>query len=379
MKRVLVTSTDVMMIQFLVPHIQYLSNKGYCIDVACSYADGYANEGYHEKLSKILPPNSNIYEVAMGRSPFSSQIREGYKQLKTIIDNGVYDLIWTNEPVMSVVTRLAARASRKIGTKILYLVHGFQFFKGAPIKNWVFFPVERFFSRYCDGITTINWADYNMAKRYLKCKSVYHIDGIGLNTHKFAETSVDYTSKRNELGLTNTDIAIVSVGEVREIKNHETILRAIAKLKIPRIKYIICGCGDLEEYLKNLSQELGVDGKLCMLGHRYDIPEILKVCDIYAQPSKREGLGIAAIEAMAAGLPILTSNVQGMVDYSRTGETGFCLSPTDVDGFAESIKFLVENYKVRERISTNNVEASKKYDIQNSCKQVEAIISQVLL
>jgi len=378
MKRILVTSTDVMMIQFLVSHILHLFQNDYIIDIACSHADGYKNEKYHNKLRELLPKSSNVYEVPMGRSPFSPQIKEGYKKLKSIIEKEKYDLIWTNEPVMSVITRLAARTARKNGTKILYLVHGFQFFKGAPLKNWAFFPIERFFSIYCDGITTINWADYNMAKNNLKSKAVYHIDGIGLNTRKFSDAKIDYSLKRKELGLMPTDIAVVSVGEVREIKNHETILRAIAKLKNPNIIYIICGCGDLEEYLKNLASELGMVGKLNLLGHRYDIPEVLKACDIYAQPSKREGLGIAAIEAMAAGLPILTSNVQGMIDYSKTGETGFCLDPIDVDGFASAIKFLIENKDERNRIGIHNVEASKKYDIQNSCRQVEEIINQLL-
>lgn len=378
MKRILVTSTDVMMVQFLLSHVLYLSDKGFIVDIACSHADGYKNERYHKKIGNLLPENSKIYEVSMGRNPFSLQIIKGYRQLKTIIENGNYDLIWTNEPVMSVVTRLAAHSARKKGTKLIYVVHGFQFFKGASLKNWVFYPVEKLFSTQCDAITTINWSDYNMAKKHLYCKAVYHIDGIGLNTKKFSEVQIDYVAKRKELGLTLKEIAVVSVGEVRDIKNQATILRAIAKLHNPNIKYIICGCGDLEEQLKSLALKLGMQGRFSLLGHRYDIPEILKACDIYAQPSKREGLGIAAIEAMAAGLPILTSNVQGMVDYSKTGETGFCLKPMDVDGFAFAIRYLIENKDKRKDIGSHNIEISKKYDIQNSCKQVEGIIKQIL-
>lgn len=378
MAKILITSTDVMMIQFLVSHAKYLNTKGHHVDIACSHADGYGSEGYHEKLRQILPSCSNVFDISMGRSPFSSKIRDGYKQLKSIITSGNYDLIWTNEPVMSVATRLASKSVRKKGTKVIYVVHGFQFFKGAPLRNWVFYPVEKYFSSYCDGVVNINWSDYNLAKTHLCCKKVYHIDGIGLNTSKFRDAVIDRSYKRKELGLNDEDVAVVSVGEVRSIKNQETILRAIASLNNPSLKYIICGCGDLEEYLTKLASDLGVGCNLKLLGHRYDIPEILKACDIYAQPSLREGLGIAALEAMSAGLPILTSNVQGMVDYSKTGITGYCLDPYDVLGYANAIKILADNAVLRKKISIHNVEAAKVYDISLICKQMEIIINDVL-
>ena len=314
----------------------------------------------------------------MGRSPFSPRVKEGYKQLKEIINTGHYDLVWTNEPVMSVVTRLASKDARKNGMKLIYVVHGFQFFKGAPLRNWIFYPIEKYFSLYCDAIVNINWLDYRLAKRKLRCKKVFHIDGIGLNTSKFSDVKVDRTSKRKELNLDENDIVVVSVGEVRTIKNQEVILRAVASLKNPRLKYIICGCGDLEEYLKKLAKDLGVGNNLQLLGHRHDIPEILKACDIYAQPSLREGLGIAALEAMSAGLPILTSNVQGMIDYSKNGKTGYCLDPYDINGFINAIDTLYKNHELRQEMGFHNIEVSKAYDITNTCKQMQAIIREVL-
>lgn len=378
MARILISSTDVMMIQFIVPHIQYLSTKGHFIDVACSRAAGYTKEGYQDSIKKSLPDNSKYYDITLERNPFSSSITIGYKQIKSIIERNNYDLIWTNEPMMSITTRLAARNAKNNKAKLLYLVHGYHFFKGAPFINWLAYPIEWYMSRYCDAMCMINWVDYNFTKKHFPKVPVYHIDGIGLNVEKFYNVQIDRDEKRKSLGLKESDIAVLSVGELQIRKNHIAIVRAIASLNNPNIKYIICGCGALEGFLKDSAKKLGIENQLILLGHRYDIPEILKAVDIFAHPSQREGLGIASIEAMASGLPIVTSNVQGIPDYSKNGITGFCIEPNDVDGYAKAINALIHDTTLREKMGKNNIDASRKFDILNSRIQVESVIDHVL-
>ena len=94
---------------------------------------------------------------------------KGYGDMKKVIESGQWDVIWTNEPVMGVVTRLAAKKVHKAGTKVIYMVHGFHFWKGAPALNWaLFYPLEKFASRFTDAIITINNEDYEFAKSKLK-------------------------------------------------------------------------------------------------------------------------------------------------------------------------------------------------------------------
>lgn len=379
MKHILITSTDVMMIQFLVPHILHLKQHGFCVDIACSSAAGYQGENYLEKIKKILGDDSDVSFVRTERNPLSFRNYLGYKDLAAIIDRRNYDLIWTNEPVMSVMTRLAARKARKKNhTKLLYLVHGFHFFKGAPKINWIVYPIEKFMARYCDAMTMINWEDYHFTQKHFGNVPVYHIDGIGLDVTKFSKIQIDTNRKRLELGFTADDILLLSVGELQYRKNHAVVIRALAELKNPNVKYIICGCGALKDHLLDLAEKLGVKKQLYLLGHRYDIAEILKTVDVFVHPSIREGLGIAAIEAMSAGLPIITSNVQGIVDYSKNDLTGYCLDPNDVQGFTNALKTVINNKELRTKMGHYNIEASKKYDISNSCVQVESIINNIL-
>lgn len=113
MKKLLITSTDVMMIQFIVPHVIYLKEHGFYVDVACSSAAGYQNENYLNKIQDAIGKDSHVYSVRTERSPYTLGNRKGYSDLCEIIKGGGYEIVWTNEPVMGVMTRLACRKARK--------------------------------------------------------------------------------------------------------------------------------------------------------------------------------------------------------------------------------------------------------------------------
>jgi glycosyltransferase EpsD len=378
MKRILITSTDVMMYLFLLPHVKYLVDNNYHVDIACSSAEGFKKEGYEGYLRNNIPLSSKYFHLSAERSPFALRSNiKGYRQLCKIIKEGSYDAVWTNEPVMGVITRLAASKQRKKGLKMLYLAHGYHFFKGAPLGNWLFYPVEKIMSRYCDMMVMINWEDYHFTQKYFR-KPVKHINGIGLDISKFKNTSVDFKIKRSELNVGINDFLILSAGELIPRKNQESIIKAIASLNDPKIKYIICGVGERLEFLKSLSKKLKIENRVQFIGLRYDIGEILKVSDIFAHPSKREGLGIAPIEAMAARLPIVTSNIQGIKDFSINGKTGYSLDPNDVGGYAVAIKKLVNNPALRKSIGEYNLIAVEKYGIDKSTSDMEIIIKQLV-
>ena len=365
MKKILITSTDMMMIQFLIPHVRYLSENGYTVEIACSVV-GDRLEDVRRALEDIP---CVIHTVRLERSPASPRNFLGYRDMKRLLKKNRYDIIWTNEPVMGVVTRLAARKVRKTGTKVVYMCHGFHFYKGASLANWlIFYPVERLMSRFCDMIVTINREDEARAKTF-HCPRVEHIDGIGVDISKRLCT-ISREEKRKELGVCDSDILVLSVGELQTRKNHEVILRAIAKLQNPNIKYFLCGKGVLQDHLEELTQTLGLKEQVRFLGYRKDIPEIMNAADIFAHPSKREGLGLACLEAMASGLPLVTSNIQGIPDYVENGVTGFLCDPEDVSKFAEHLDLLIKDEGQRIKIGTNNLEFVKKYTVSTIQKDI---------
>src|SRR5699024_5136379 len=131
-----------------------------------------------------------------------------------------------------------------------------------------------------------------------------------------SETLIDRSRKRETLGISPDSFLILSVGEVNDRKNHSVIVKAISEIKNRDIQYVICGLGEKTNEIKVLAEELGISSQVHFLGYRNDLNEIYHIADLFAFSSKREGLGLAGIEAMAAGLPIVTSNINGINDYS---------------------------------------------------------------
>ena len=372
-KRILITSTDLMMVQFLVPHVINLSENGFHVEIACSNVGGRVEE-IRSKLKNYV---KKIHIVRLKRSPLAPVNFLGYQDMKQIINSGHFNLIWTNEPVMGVVTRLAARTARKNGTKVMYMTHGFHFFKGAPKKNWlIFYNIEHWASRLCDVITTINREDYRRAKK-MHAPVVKYIHGIGINPERL--NKIDNRSDiRQELRLNENDFLCISVGELNENKNHQVVIKALGQLKDPDIHYIICGKGDQLENLKNLAKEQGVQNNMHFLGYRMDVLDICSQSDLFVFPSHREGLPIAPLEAMYCGLPLITSDIRGLADYMKEGKTGYLTDPDDVNSFASKIRKLKDDPQLREEIGNNNKKAVVLFLLDNSKIEVLYLIRSIL-
>lgn len=370
MKRLLITSTDLMMIQFLVPHVLYLREQGYDVEVACSNVGGRLDE-VKEKLG-----TDSVHQVRLARSPANLNNLQGLSELKKLIKTNHYNLIWTNEPVMSIMTRLAAKKARRKGTKVLYMTHGYHFFKGCPAKLKVFYPIEKYASRLCDCIVTVSWEDYYTTKEKFKVSKVFHINGIGLDTEKFVKP-IRRNEKRSELGIPENVFLLLSVGELKPHKNHKVIIEALSQINADNVFYAICGKGELLYYLKKLANDVGLQEKVKFLGYRQDINEIMGCADAFAFPSVREGLGLASLEAMSAGLPVIGTDTRGIRDYVIDGETGYLIQPNDVKSTVEAInKVLTTNFL--DEISRKCVAKSREYDIRIIRKDIMRIIRETI-
>ncbi len=361
------TISDTM--DFFPAHIQMLIDQGHTVDLACKLEKPLSQN--YEKLVR------KIFNISFHRSPYNLNNFRAYKELKRIVVKENYDVVHTHTPVASVITRLACKELDNV--TVLYTAHGFHFFKGAPIINWlIYYPIERWLSSYTDVLITINKEDYERAKKIHKTGRVKYIPGVGINVNKYRNENIDKRIKRDEIGVPENAFLILSVGEINKNKNHETIIKAIAKLRKPNLYYVICGIGPLESRLKELALQLGLKEQVKLLGFRRDMPEIYKVADLFALPSKREGLGLAALEAMSSGLPLVTSNVHGILDYSIDGVTGYNCNPCNVEEFKERIKVLMEDDNLRKEMGANNTRVVENFDISITLHTMNSIYRELI-
>lgn len=358
MKKILIVSTvSRQFYLFEQGNIEVLKSLGYEVHAAANFID--ANERLDE-LDIIRHP----FDIQ--RSPLSLKNFKAFIQLKKIMKSEDFDVVHCHSPMGGVLTRLVGRSIKF--SPIIYTAHGFHFYKGAPLINWLlYYPIEKFLSRFTDVLITINKEDYSRAKKF-KAKNVIYVPGIGVDTKKFSSITINKNKKRKELGVSEDTILILSIGELIKRKNHETALKAIAKLKYRDFIYIICGQGELKSYLMDLAKSLGIEKNVKFLGYRNDISEICVASDIFLFPSFQEGLPVSVMEAMASGLPVISSNIRGNSDLIDNEKGGFLVEPEDTNGFTRTIKLLIEDRELRKKMGEYNSKKVEKYDKQNTKK-----------
>ena len=355
-----VVKTHIM--QFHIPYLKMFKDAGWETSVA-------AKNDYNDPEECVIPYCDDYYDIPIERSPFRPENIRAYKQLKKIIDKGDYDIIHCHTPMGAVLTRLAAGKARKRGSKVFYTAHGFHFYNGAPLINWLlYYPVERLLAHKTDVLITINKEDYERARSF-KAGRIEYIPGVGIDTEHYSPDAADKSTKRKELGLKDEDFVLLSVGELIERKNHKIVLEALAVLKnnkeinTDNIKYIICGSGRLREDLERYAEELGIKSQVMFLGYRSDVNEICCASDLFIFMSRHEGLPVALLEAMSCGLPAISSNIRGSVDLLNDGENGLCIE-NDPERIAEAIIRMKEDDNAREDFAKKGRDVALKHDIR---------------
>lgn len=332
---------------FFNSQIQLLLREGHQVDIAASKKRQLDEEIRHQVA---------FYDISFDRNPFSKNNMEAYRQMKKLLRDNTYDMIHTHTPVASVITRLAAKNSL---SKIFYTAHGFHFYKGAPLKNWlIYYPIEKYLSRFTDCLITINKEDYQCAKNKFQSKEILYVPGVGIDVEKIRRIEVSRTQKRKELEIPENAYLIHAVGELNDNKNHGEIIHAISEL--PDVYCVISGVGEKKDDLQRLIDEKKCKDRVRLLGYREDVFEINKVADLFISASKREGLPVSVMEAMACGLPIVASSIRGTNDLIEHGVNGFLVSEQDT--YQEAIQKLKDQKNLSDAMSQANLKRAEKYD-----------------
>ena len=363
----MLATTAAMIEQFNKNNILILEEMGYEVHVTGNWNEGnpISNERLDEFKEWIATHGGKYFHIPALRKPtaFKSNIC-AYKKVIELIHENKYEFIHCHTPIGSVIGRLAAHRTH---TKIIYTAHGFHFYKGAPLVNWLlYYPVEWFLSRWTDMLITINKEDYNRAKKCFSMKKIEYVPGVGVDTEQFQPGLCDRTKKRKELGVQDDEIMLLSVGELIPRKNHKIVIEALKNIERQNIKYFICGQGELAEELKKNVQELKLEKRVYLLGYRRDISELCQAADVYIFPSLQEGLPVALMEAMACELPIVCSEIRGNTDLIENEKGGFLVAATSKDAYERRIELLACDAELRKEMGRYNLKHIKNYDIRSS-------------
>ena len=343
------------------PFMQWFLDQGWEV-----YA--YAKPDGSESILQAM--GVNCQAIAIERSPLSRRNLRAYRQLREGFRNQQFELVHVHTPVASVIGRLAAAAEKV--PAVLYTAHGFHFFRGAPLQNWLlYYPLESWLARKTDFLLTINQEDYERARKFPVREQVFQVSGVGVEVPPLVPEEVMRVREklRQELDLDPAAFVFLCIAEFNANKNHKQILDALEELQqsggIEGLQCLFVCRGPDEAKLRVQIGERKLQHTVHVLGYRTDVPDLLLASDAVILTSKREGLPRALLEAMAAGKPILATNTRGSRDLVASGENGwlipiagvadtvramehFLQHPVQVQQMGQQSRRMVEAYKLPE-------------------------------
>ena len=378
MKKVLLTaSIHYHFTAFHFPLIDLLHENGYEVHIAAKAIPD------KEPLKRLTERIDVFHDIDFDRSPLSKKNIAAYKALKKLIDEGGYDVVHCNTPVVGILSRLAARKARKNGTKVIYTAHGFHFYKGASKLNWlIFYPIEKLCgSLFTDCLITIGDEDEARAKRLKLCKTVRRIHGVGVDAAKYTNTDEETKNElRAEYGFSGSDVLCLCTGELNANKNQKLLINSLQYLKesCPDFKILFAGAGDSEEELKSIIEQLGVGNSAQLIGYRADIDRLLKISDFVASASYREGLPVNIIEGMFSKKAAVVTPNRGHDELVKENESGLFVPTDDPKECALAFERLYKDKNLRLSMGEKAYERAQKYSSAIVKKELEEIYQDII-
>ena len=358
--------------QFHLPIMEMLQKEGHLVHVA-------ANDNLGEKNGLKLQYADEYFKLPFQRSPRDPRNVRAYRELKKLINEQQYDVVICNTPVVGVLSRLAAKKARKHGTKVVYIAHGFHFYKGAPLKYWLYYPLEKFLAeKYTDLLITINQEDYERAKKRFKCP-IEHINGVGVRSERYHPASEhEQKAMRAKEGLPEDAFVILCTKELMFDNNQKTILHAVAKVKdkIPELIMLFAGNGPDDQMLKELTNTMSLSDVVRFLGYRTDLEKLVPAVDLVVSCSWREGMPLNIIEAMLCARPIIASHNRGHDELIDDGTSGYLIDKFDTVALADRILQIRNDKGMAEGFGIRAYEKAQRYTAAFVVEQMREILNK---
>lgn len=339
MNILLITTIGGFLPKFLMQDVRMLQEMGYTVH----YASNFDKPVYECDRGELEKQGIICHHIPIEKSPLAVTANlTALRRLSRLVKEENIRIIHCHNPVGGVLGRMTGIHQ----PYIIYTAHGFHFYKHAPWINWmIFYPVERLLAYRTDQLITINHEDKAVSEHFRLRKNgcTAMIPGVGLDTQRFTPDPARRQQYRKALDVEEEEYLFLSVGELNGNKNHETVIRAFAKLDCGRAKLIICGEGIERKKLERLIGQLSLSGRILLPGYCTEIERYYRSADCFLFPSVREGLGMAALEAMACGLPVIAGDNRGTREY--VFDNGILCKPKDIDAYTAAMKAVMEHPK----------------------------------
>jgi glycosyltransferase involved in cell wall biosynthesis len=251
----------------------------------------------------------------------------------------------------------------------------------SPVVTRVFIEMERRLARVTDRLVTVSprLRTQLLAMGIGRSEQVEVIP-LGLDLGRFQQPHSEPPTLRPALDLAPETPLLGIVGRLAPIKDHTTLFQAMALLQARGqvAHLLVVGDGEERGRLEGLARRLGLDTRIHFLGWRTDLAAIMKELDVVVCASRNEGTPVALIEAMAAGIPVLSTDVGGVADLVAHGKTGWLVPPGDPPAVARAIEELLGDPALRARLGSAGPAVALDYEVTRLIPRVEALYTAVI-
>lgn len=353
-------------------NITALQELGYQVELCANFEDGDGPEVHNQKFKEDCVSKGIICHSILFERHSLIGCLKCLPALKDLLKKENYDIIHAHTETGGLLLRMVG----KISGKKFFTPHGMSFWKGSSMKSQLLYkPLERLICSGMEQNLGMNIEEFEYLANW-NSHSANYVHGIGLNVQRIQSPLRDKESLRCEFGILPHEMMIVSIGELDDNKNHVTVIKALSKIEHRDYKYVICGVGPNKDFLLEEASKLGIGNNVILAGYRSDIPDILNAADLFVFPSYHEGLPVSALEAMAAGLPILCSKIRGNVDLIKDKINGYLFVPTDIDTLSRKLSILMNDAIIRKEMGNKNKEIVKEFSMESVTTELKFIYSK---
>lgn len=243
-------------------------------------------------------------------------------------------------------------------------------------NNNAFAPVVAFSINKSDGVTAVSESLKQQTYDYFDIHVDIRVINNFIDFERFRKVNKDHFKKAI---APNGERILVHVSNFRKVKRVEDVIRIFQKVyeRLPS-KLMLIGDGPERHNLEELCRKLGLCHETRFLGKQDAVEELLAVSDLFIMPSQAESFGLAALEAMACEVPVISSNAGGLPEVNIQGKTGYLSEVGDVEGMARNAIHILENDDVLREFRKNALEQARRFDIDNILPHYEAYYEEVV-
>ena len=243
-------------------------------------------------------------------------------------------------------------------------------------ENAAFKPVVEFAINKSDGVTAVSNFLREKTLKQFKVENEIKVIYNFVDFERFRKINKDHFKRAI---APNGERILTHISNFRKVKRVEDVIRVFQKVyeKVPS-KLMLIGDGPERRHAEDLCREIGLCHEVRFLGKQDAVEELLAISDLFLIPSESESFGLAALEAMACEVPVLSSNAGGLTEVNIHGETGFISKIGDVDDMAANAISILADEKVLQKFRANALKQAERFDIKHVLPQYEAYYQEIL-